>query len=311
MTRSKNVLDNKPHPGYAFANLPQEERLKRLERIRILHPSFNRSLELIHECRERSKITAEPICGFITGDAGVGKSEVFKQYKNQNAASNGGVAGQSVVAIELTYRVPTPLALVEMLLQGMGAPNPTYGRNLGVKFNRLVNLIKATGVEIVLLDEFQNFVDQNSGKGKLLYDVSDCLKSLINATHVPFVLFGLHDTLCILRVNSQLNGRFQRRETLPVFPFKTESDRSDFRKLLTMIDQQLPFLQMSKMSDDHLSQKIYEATGGLMRFIKFLIRDAAMLAILKNHSAIEIEDWAESFDRNTCMSDTVKGNPFD
>jgi hypothetical protein len=168
--------------------------------------------------------------------------------------------------------------------------------NTSQKTQRLINYIKDCDVELVMLDEFQHFFDPNKHKDKVLYDVADWFKTIINETKVPFVMFGLDYSSKILTKNEQLEGRFAIHHKLEKFRYETDEDIEDFRRMMYEIDIRLPLVQSSWLADPDISERIYLATDGLMRSMMKLIRRAAKIAIENNHDRIELIDFAYAFD---------------
>ena len=286
------ILQNNDRTKYE--TMGAVERKKVVEGIRILHPSFSDALELIEECRTHSKISTEPLCMLVTGPPGSGKTTLQGDYASKHGKIVYHETGTKRTI--LSGRVPSPTtvkSLAEKLLSQLG-DNFAHTGTIPQKTMRLINYIKDCQVELVMLDEFQHFVDPN--KSKVLYDVADWFKTLIDETKVPFVLFGQMESKRVLQSNAQLKRRFAIHHHLDYFAYGTVEEKEDFRNLLMLIDEMLPFIEPSRLADEEMADKIYKTTSGLMDSIMKLIKKAAHIAIDENHDCIQMIDFARSFE---------------
>ncbi|MDG0789929.1 TniB family NTP-binding protein [Cohnella ginsengisoli] len=284
----------------------QMERIKIVEDIRIKHPRFNHALKLIQDCHQHSKIAAEPQCLLITAPSGAGKTTLFRQYvKMHDKIIYGNTRTKRVI---LSDEVPSPTRLVvvvESLLEKLGDPFPLRG-TLGNKRDRLIKLIKDCQIELIMLDEFQHFV--NSENNKLNYEVAEWFKSLVNITNKPFVLFGLEESRIVMEVNEQLDGRFSVPYHLHPFSFNSQSDKEEFRRLVDAISKQLPFEDQPTFAESGMATKLMYASDGTMRRLMNLIRRAARIAIERNHPHVDENHFSEAFELFTRFRKEY--NPF-
>jgi hypothetical protein len=270
------------------------QKLKIVEGIRINHPRFNRAIKLIEECHGYSHISAEPHCMLITAPSGSGKSTVFNNYVEKNDKVIFGETRTKRVILWDEVSSPTRIPiLLESLLDRLGDPFPTKG-TVGNKNHRLVNLINDCKVELIMLDEFQHFV--NTENKRINYEVADWFKSLVNKTKVPVILFGLDESKLVLDSNPQLKGRFKIHYRLHPFNFNTEANEEEFRRLLDEISKQMPFKDQPTFAEKQMADKLMFASDGLLRPLMSLIRRAAINAIEKDKPYIDEEDFADAFE---------------
>jgi hypothetical protein len=130
---------------------------------------------------------------------------------------------------------------------------------------------------LVILDEFQHFVDRDSKK--VLKTVSDWLKNLINETQKPIILVGMPyaDQILDAEGNEQLQRRCAVREKLD--PFRWEDDKKEFRAFLKSIENQLPLMENSNLSNPDTAFRFYCATNGLVGKVMKIVRRATELAL--------------------------------
>jgi energy-coupling factor transporter ATP-binding protein EcfA2 len=274
--------------------MSKDQKKKIIEDIRVIHPRFNRAYKLIEECHENSINSSEPQCMLITAPSGTGKSTLFNTYIEDR--DNTIFEERSTKKVILWDEVPSPTRIpivIESLLTQLGDPLPTKG-TIGNKNLRLINFIRDCGIQLIMLDEFQHFVHPDNKK--INHDVADWFKSLVNKTKVPVVLFGLEVSKEVLKANEQLSGRFQIQYHLHPFSLYTNKDEDEFRQLVHIISQSLPFEKQTSFGEKHLTHQLFYASGGLMRPLMNLIRRAAKYAVDRDKKNMDAMDLAEAFE---------------
>ncbi|SIQ29383.1 TniB protein [Peribacillus simplex] len=289
-----------------YLSLTNEDKIKIINDIKINHPLFRMALKHIKVCHSDSKSRKDPLSLIITGGPGVGKTTIFKEYVQQNDETIYTSTGTKKNILWATLPQPIrPNSLMEILLKQLGDRRFDKGSQQQ-KFDRLVGLIKDCGIELIMLDEFQHFINPKTKRPHK--DVADWFKSLINHTNIPVVLFGLEDSLDVLKENQQLSRRFKRRVNLEPFGYRNKSDIENFNRLLQEIERLLPFEEPSRLIS--LSEKIYSATDGIMDNIMSLLREAAYIAIKENENKIKSEDLYAAFSYDGHLGNKNKINPF-
>lgn len=294
-----------------LSKLTKQEKHIMVERLIIRYPFFNHINSQLKHCHNFSKISAEPECILITGVRGAGKTTALNNYAMNFPRK---VTSKGTIVPILKARVPVPASpksLVTELLDSLGDPNPSNGSTT-TQTKRLKKLIKDCKVEMVLLDEFHQFIDRDSYS--ILYGAADWLKNLIDDTKRPFALWGLSYSSVILKANEQLERRFAIRETIKPFIW-TDRDiksasNSVFFKFLKHLDDLLPFPENSNLSSEEMAFRIYYATDGVVGFIMKLIRRAAFLAIEKNMKFLNLEVLAKAYEERLSHRDPTRKNPF-
>ncbi|MGN7165255.1 TniB family NTP-binding protein [Paenibacillus cellulositrophicus] len=280
----------------------QWRQLKMVESIRVMHPRIKEIITLISECHMTHGITPEPQCMFVTGDWGCGKTTVAELYKQRLPETK-----QKLI---LTGEVPTPTkipAVVEYLLRKINDPAPTRGK-LGNQLDRLFQGLHDSGIELIILDEVQHLV--NTENNKVISDVADWFKSLVNRTKIPVILIGLDHARKVLTQNQQLERRFEIKRKLEPFYYHDSETIHEFQRFLYEFDRMLiPILgSSSKLDDDEISERIHHVTGGNMNKVVKLIRRAAREAISENSENITFKHLSEAFE--FYYSESEKQNPF-
>lgn len=294
----------------ALKQMSAGERRVLIERVYVKHPYAKKVLKQIDYCRTHSKMAAEPDGMLITGAQGMGKTTLWKRYARRfpRTSMEGGVI---VPVLSVGIHAPaTPKSLVTVLLSALGDPASERG-SIAAQTLRLYRYLEKCRTELLILDEFQHFIDRDSSK--ILKTISDWLKMLMNEAKLPIVLIGMPVSVRVLdaKGNEQLKRRFSMRESLKPFAW-TEDDRDlTFRKFLKMLDAQLPLIESSHLADKETAFRIHCATGGEMYRIMNLVRQAANLAIDGGLERIDMQLLSKAYRKLPASDDLSADDPFD
>lgn len=279
--------------------------------LEIIHPQEERALSVIREVHFETRNGADPECVLIYSEPGRGKTTIFEAYQREYGAMKYDTdqKKQPILSLE----VPSPIStgsLVDALLDKLGDPLAlSRSDTIPRKTRRLKNLMRDRGVELVMLDEFQHFV--NSENHKVLYDLAEWFKSLVNDTRVPFIMFGQPSCKDVLEVNRQLGRRTTKRIELIPFGMENSERAKEFEDFLYELDRALPFELISGFTRDEVMDAIDFGTGGVVNSIMKLVRRAAKKALEQNEPQIGMNHLAESFDYyRGIMNKKAVSNPF-
>jgi predicted AAA+ superfamily ATPase len=287
-----------------------EERILRAESIYVVSPDLNNVLEAIQYCHRYSRHYTEPKCLLITGRPGVGKTSLAEYYiKDYPRVETGEIVEVPVLYLKIEVP-PTPKNLVSDLLAAMGDPAADRG-NIGSQTRRFRKFLKEQKTELIILDEFQHFIDKDSLK--VLKTISDWLKLLIDNTKLPVVLMGMPYSRIILdtRGNEQLKRRFSLRRSIDPFSWGAASEeQKDFRNFLKLVDSQLPFDKPAELASKAMAFRFYCATNGVVHYVMDIIRLTALSAIKQSLERITLDLMADAYDEILAETYPDKKNPF-
>jgi type II secretory pathway predicted ATPase ExeA len=293
---------------FEHTNLPPEEKVALTERILVPHSRFNQALERIGRNHRLSARTAEPRCVAIVGETGAGKTTVASVYLSRYAVQTDGSADRVPVFYFKVPSNPRIKSMAQTMLIRLCDPLLEKRRTQPQLTRGLVELIRETRVELVLIDEFQHFVSQ--GHSKMPYDVADWLKEVIDDSHVPVVLLGLPECTHVFDVNPQLARRFSERYEITSFKWDDPKDRAEFRAVLRAIEKKLPFSKVHPMSDEEFAFRMHIGTGGRMGYLMNVVRSGAEIAAFSEGDELKLEHIVQGYERHAWRSEMFPVNPF-
>lgn len=281
-------------------------RISMAKRAFVSTPNVTKVLKYMDRCREYSDLETEPICMMVYGASGAGKTTIIKKYLKQNEGDSD-VNGDTVpvLHIELPDNAKPVDAARELLLK-LDDPLALYETDIAILTKRVVDLIPLLGIKLIIIDEFQHLVEESSNK--VLTQVGNWLKMILNKSKCPIVLFGMPYSKIVLQANSQLQGRFSIQFNLR--PFSYQNGDGIFKTFLDNLDQALPFDKKSGLADHKLQKKLYAFSQGNMRSLRNLIYHASLEAINNNQISINEKDFLFASELTSGDKPTTWKNPF-
>jgi len=306
------VVRSRADDYYLSANqdLDQIRKIAQVESLFLRYPLLDELTKDIDHCRIHSKISAEPECMFIGGLPGAGKTTLQLHYKEMVP---GGMIGDKETLPVLMVRAPargTEKKLVTALLRSIGDPAAELG-SADRQTARLLHFMDEFQVEIVAIDEFQQFVDKDNSR--VLQNQCDWLKDLIDGSRRAFLLCGIPWAVHILEKpqNEQLSRRISIRKQLNPFGWDIKEEKAVFRAFLKKIDIHLPLPQRSRLGSTQLSYRFFCATNGRIGKIMKLIRSATEIAILENMPHLDLIVLARAYQERLMADHPERVNPFE
>lgn len=272
----------------------------------IQHRMFKEIVNRFDECRRSVARNGEPACLLLRGGTGVGKSTIMKQYLANHPPHREGDRKKVPV---LTAVIPIPATMKNLateLLDRLGDPFADRG-TLEQRTRRLRKLLVECGTEVIVLDEFQHFIERKSQQ--VILDVSDWLKNLITNTNIPVILIGLTECNQVLDANPQLLRRFGSQILLPPFTLNHQKNRQEFEKALQDLEEKLPHMAPCDGGFVPHAERFHAATGGRIALLVKLMRDAERLAGRKWPNEFGLGTFEAAF-RAWTMSLPPARNPF-
>jgi DNA transposition AAA+ family ATPase len=268
-----------------------------VDKIIIPHTAFSDAARWIERCYAYSVDNVEAEGLAIVGDSGTGKTTVLKQFLAKHPSyrdSNGMVVPVLSASVPST---PTVKSLAGVMLAGLEDPNWERGTE-SEKSKRLRVLMLQTGTRMVMVDEFQHF--RVRGTQKIMSDVADWLKLMLDETKTTLVVAGLPTCMAVIDSNCQLARRFLTPVQLPRFRWDDISDRTQLKSILKGFHTQInKSYEVPQLYTDDMAFRFYLATGGLMGYLSKLLREALRTADIEKRTTISFNDF------NVAHKDTV------
>ncbi|WP_420429586.1 TniB family NTP-binding protein [Kordiimonas sp.] len=268
---------------------------------------LSRQIQLFHQVSEASDISNLML---LYGDTGSGKSTLVNRYIN---AVRERVKEAHVEQPVLFVMVPsscTPKALASSLLVAL--EDPCYNKGTLTDMTvRVVALIRKKKVSLIVLDEFQHFIDRENKK--VAYCSADWLKELVIQVNCPFLLVGLPSTSRVICENQQLERRVLTKLELRPLPFSTKADRERLQTLLLFFAEELPFGNARMIAHEEMARRIHIACRGRMGYLARLLQQAGMVALEEEELELKVSHFSKAYDRvRADDKDSLLGvlNPF-
>lgn len=268
-----------------------------------MHVEALKRIELLHQ---RSRASGYAGGLLLTGYTGSGKSTVKKEYAAKFPSRDTADRTHIPVLCVDTPTAPTAKSLAEAILIALGDPM-SYRGTAEQKTQRIYHLFKLCKVELLIIDEFQQFLEY--GRSHEVCRVTDWLKNLLNNANVPVVLMGLPYSDQVLKLNVQLARRFSSRHSLRPFDISTPEGAQQFRGLLNAIEKKLPLPSVS-LSHPDIARRFYYATNGLIDFIGKIVDGAIMLAHRYGFKRLDETVYAAAFEEEVWRDAPKECNPF-
>lgn len=285
----------------------QEQKIAQVNKIYVVYPRHQSILERIEKCHRYSSFSAEPECMFIKGRTSAGKTTISKAHLKRHPSS---ISKEKRVVPVLSAIIPAPATVkgvVTDMLDALGDPLAERG-TIASQTLRLRRYLDDCAVEMIILDEFQHFIDRDSLV--VLKTVADWLKNLINATKRPIILIGLPEAEEVLNANEQLSRRFAHRVELLPFQFGNEEQILEFYKFLQYLERMLPLQEASNLASSNLAPRIFYASDGYVGYVMKLIRKAAIAAIERGLEKLDLDLLSEAYEEYLKADKPGKTNPF-
>lgn len=280
-----------------------------IDSLLVRHSAFTNAAKRLEWAFRAAPNLKDPFGLYIYGEARTGKSRLIEETVGKHASYRT-EKGLIVLVVRLQVPAkPTIKSLAIEILKALGDPMPEKGTENSMT-ERLVVLLKACETRLLILDEFQHFVDKSS-KYSVIHHVADWLKNLLNSTKVTAVLVGLEYGQAVLSQNEQLRGRFANPIRMPRFDWRDEKLRNEFLGLLdgfsTLMSEKF---DVPELGSDEMGYRFYIATGGLTGYIFNLLRMAAWEAIGSGHTTISMHELQIAYEAGINHEDQYRINPF-
>ena len=275
---------------------------KRIERVIVSHPGFARAKEQLMRLSDRAHKLRDPGGMVLTGESGTGKDSLIEEMMTLLPTSELLNSSQRPLIVAHSDSVPSIGDYTTKMLMRLGYPFAKFGNTDNQERREvLISAIAGCRVQLLLINEFQHIVEGRRDKSG--HNMTDWFKRLYDDTRIPMVFLGTPAMERALQINEQFASRFSGRYRL-----RPLENSRDFLGVLKAFDSTTSDLAPTGLENAIFSHRIHRATGGVMRPLKRLIKEAVMLAVTVSAPKLSMAHLAEAYDRLFCEGGS--GNPF-
>ena len=264
---------------------------RKIERLIISHSSFVvaknqlvRLADLAHQLRDPGGLV-------LAGESGTGKDSLIDAMKLLMPSSNLLDSVHRRLVIVNTDAAPSVGDFTAKMLIQLGYSFAKFGKaDNSERRDILVEALIACRVRLMLLNEFQHVIEGN--RNKLGHALADWFKRLYDDTRIPMVFLGTPVVLRVLDINEQFASRFSG-----IYRLNPLENSPEFLGILKAFDVAVPELAPAGLATSRFSKRIHKATGGVMRPLKRLIKEAVMLAVTESESKVALRHFREAYQR--------------
>jgi len=243
----------------------------------------------------------------ILGESGTGKTSLLDSFAALHPRRRTPSGIECPILRATVPSAPTVKSLAGVLLAAIGAEDHSKGTEHELT-SRLKKVIIETGTLVVVIDEFQHFIDRN--KRKIMREVADWLKVLIDDTRTTLVVAGLPACRLVIDENEQLARRFSAAIELPRFKWQTPTQRKQFGGIVISFDEELrKRYDLPNLRNDEMLSHLYGASGGLIGYlVKILVQTVRTAEVTKSRT-IHLADFANAYKRALWSRQWPQGTP--
>lgn len=258
----------------------------KIDNVLIMHSDFEAAVERIQACYDSALTSSDPTCLAVVGESRTGKSRALEHFQNEYLQyRNGEGLTTPILRVEVPSK-PTVKGMLEELLHNIGDPNFDKGTETS-KTIRLRKLMSESGTKMLILDEFQHFIDQASHN--IQHHVADWLKILVEKTKVGLVVAGLPSCINVILSNDQLTRRFMAPQVFKRFDWMVAEEQNEFRDILFTLQDELNPFDFPALDSEDMSFRMYMASGGLIGYVIKILREATSIAVYSGVYSIDLD----------------------
>lgn len=203
----------------------------------------------------------------------------------------------------------TSKRLMVQILHALGDPMAERGTEQALR-RRAIDYLRRLGVQLLIIDEVQHLNFRSSAKA----DVTDALKSFLDAGVTPIVFLGTDEARPMFKSNLQLNGRLLAPLDMPKLEPSKSEDRDLFASFVSGLCEGIDERGVLDPSTDLISHDVLgslmEVSSGVVGRVARLFEIAIEIALRRGGRSLEVADLSLAVDRWALSQNFAKRNPF-
>lgn len=220
----------------------------------------------------------------LVGPSNNGKSTIAEKFQRQHPSNTSAEGDRQIIPV-LSVQMPPDAAVgrfYAMLLDSLGAP-VGQGNATDRRGALALNLMRTCEVRLLLIDELHNLLCGPTSRQR---EILGLLRYIGNELRIPIVALGTRDAYLALRLDDQLENRFQPF-LLPHWTSDAETGR-----LLASFETLLPLQEPSGLGEPELCSQIIEHSDGLIGEMHQLLASATEHVLSAGRERITADDLA-------------------
>ncbi|MBY6094667.1 TniB family NTP-binding protein [Ferrimonas balearica] len=285
-----------------------EEQLQRLEAFKncfVEQPIVTQIFADFDRLRFNHQLGGSQQCMLVTGDTGVGKTELTRHYQSRAAQRQyGGYTHKPVLLSRISSKASLESTLIELHKDlGQAFATKRQGRSKEQSLTEsLVRLLTKCRTELIILDEFHELLEFQSNASRAA--IANRLKFISEKTEIPIVLVGMPWAEKIAE-EPQWGRRLINRRVIPYF--KLSEEPKHYLQFLMGLAIRMPLETPPKLEERHTAYALFAACRGRISVLKELLYEAVKLPLRERAGTLTIEHMAQTF--RLWWPDVV--NPFE
>ncbi len=266
-----------------LAEAPDAVRIRRIRTDRwISYARADFALAELEDLRSFPKRTRMPNL-LLVGPSNNGKTMIVEKFRRDHVMAAEAQADERAARVPV-LKVQMPPApderrLFAAIVSALGAPERAH-EHVSVKQDIAVKLMRATNVEILILDEVHNLLCGTRDQQRRILNL---LRWLGNELQIPLVAAGTTEALRAIHSDEQLANRFTP-VALP--PWRSGAE---FTRLVSTLEAVLPLKEPSGLSEPKILQRLLTASEGILGEVVTIVVRAAVAAIQAGEERIAPE----------------------
>ena len=277
-----------------------EEIAKAISALRDLyipHLEGGRVIESLRRLTQYGSGGSSAAAGIICGDAGVGKTSALLAWMSGYPVVPDSPADIRKVALaKMTGGKTTFRTAALDLLRAFGDFEVRARATAFDLIECLILRIRQQQTMLLAIDEAQLIV--SSKEKRVLFDVLEWLKTLLNDSPCPLVFIGSEELLNCLHSNPSFYRRVEEVVVVRPYDWSDPAGRTDFRKLCAGIDHNIPHLRPAGLEEPEMATRLFLACGGKVGLLKRLLVTATQIALERDAESLTLELLAEAFTKS-------------
>ena len=226
-------------------------------------------------------LAGEKPCMMLSGDTGCGKSALIKHYYDNNPPHFADGRRKVPVLLSRIPSNPSIESTLKQLLHDLGqfgaksSKRLKHGNEIALA-ESLVEQLKRSGTELIIIDEFQELVENNLGKKRR--DIANQFKYINEKAGISIVLVGM-PWIDQIADEPQWSSRIFIRRFIPYFKISEKKELQLFIRVIKGFANRLPFSDKPRFEDLDIALSLFAISNGCLRKLKNFL-DAALTEAL-------------------------------